>query len=268
MVFNQDMVNYRVKRDEALSIVGIEGDRLRLLHSDGKPRHVAPERGRIRYRLEVYETQPIEVRAGDRIRWTRNDRTRDLVNGERAEVTAITGTRVRFLLDDGRELSLGHDDPQLRHLDHAWSATVHAAQGSTADGVIAVLDSGMGALTDRSTFYVEISRARDSAVVLTDNCEQLVEVLEAHTGERATALEAAGAEVAPDAEVAAIPGEGAGVVAARGLDGSGGEGAERVHDPVPGGGLPGVDRAHAGAGCRVSGPSGGRRRSGGRPACL
>ena len=35
-----------------------------------------------RYRLEVYETRPIEIRAGDRIRWTRNDKARDLVNGE------------------------------------------------------------------------------------------------------------------------------------------------------------------------------------------
>ena len=205
VLFNQDLVNYRVKKDEELTVTGIEDDRLLLLHPDGRPRHVAPERGRTRYRLEVYETQPIEIRAGDRIRWTRKDRKRDLVNGERAEVAAITKDRVRFLLADGRKLSLRHDDPQLRHIDHAWSSTVHGAQGSTADGVIAVLDSGHGALTDQSTFYVEISRARDSAVVLTDNCEQLVEVLEAHTGERASALEATGEAIGPEPEPVRIP---------------------------------------------------------------
>ena len=205
VLFNRDHVNYRVRKDEALTVSGIDDDRLLLLHPDGRPRYVAPHRGRNRYRLEVYEIRPIEIRAGDRIRWTRNDKARNLVNGERAEVTAVTATRVRFLLDDGRKLSLRHDDPQLRHLDHAWSSTVHGAQGSTADGVIAVLDSGHGALTDQSTFYVEISRARDSAVVLTDNCEQLVEVLEAHTGERATALEAVSEEIGPDAEVVSVP---------------------------------------------------------------
>ena len=205
VLFNQDMVNFRVKKDEVLTVTGIDRDRLLLRHPDGRPRHVVPERGRTRYRIEVYETRPIEIRAGDRIRWTRNDRKRDLVNGEQAEVAAIAKDRVRLLLADGRTLSLRHDDPQLRHLDHAWSSTVHGAQGSTADGVIAVLDSGHGALTDQSTFYVEISRARDSAVVLTDNCEQLVEVLEAHTGERATALEAVGEEIGPDAEDLSIP---------------------------------------------------------------
>ena len=193
VVFNQDLVHYRVKGDEALTVTGIEEDRVLLVHPDGRPRRIKPA-GSIRYRLEVYETEPIEIRAGDRIRWTRNDRKRDLVNGEQSEVAEITRTRVRFRLADGGTLSLRHDDPQLRHLDHAWSSTVHGAQGSTADGVIAVLDSGQGALTDQSTFYVEISRARDSAVVLTDNREDLVEALEAHTGERATALEAVGEE--------------------------------------------------------------------------
>ena len=206
VLFNQDMVNFRVRKDEVLTVTGIDRDRLLLMHPDGRPRHVVPERGRTRYRIEVYETRPIEIRAGDRIRWTRNDRKRELVNGEQAEVAAITKDRVRLLLADGRKLLLKHDDPQLRHIDHAWSSTVHGVQGRAADGVIAVLDSGMGALTDQSVFYVEISRARESAVVLTDNCEQLVEVLEAHTGERATALEAVGEEIGPDAEDLSIPG--------------------------------------------------------------
>ena len=191
VVFHQDLVNYRVKADDACTVTGIEGDHVLLSHPDGKPRRIAPE-GNIRYRLEVYESRPIELQAGDRIRWTRNDKARALVNGEVAEIVAITGKRVRLLTADGAELSLKHDDPQLRHIDHAWSSTVHGAQGSTADGVIAVLDSGHGLLTDQATFYVEISRARDSVMVLTDNGEQLIETLEANTGKRATALEAIG----------------------------------------------------------------------------
>ena len=190
VVFNQDLVNYRLKKDEILTVTGIEGDRVQLLHPEGGPRSIRPLEGSIRYRLDVYETRPIEIRAGDRIRWTRNDKARTLINGERAEVTGIAGGRVRFRLEDGRSLSLKVDDPQLRHIDHAWSSTVHGAQGITADGVIAVLDSSHGALTDQSTFYVEISRARDQVVVLTDNLVELVEVLEANTGERATAIEA------------------------------------------------------------------------------
>ncbi len=200
VVFNQDLVNYRLRKDEILTVTGVDRDRVELRHPDGKPRRIRPA-GPIRYRYDVYETRPIEIRAGDRIRWTRNDRERTLINGERAEVIGIGRGRVRLALEDGRTVSLKEDDPQLRHIDHAWSATVHGAQGSTAEGVIAVLDSSHRALTDQSTFYVEISRARRNAVVLTDNLEQLVEVLESNTGERATAWEAVGEErVEPDAE--------------------------------------------------------------------
>ena len=199
VVFHQDLLHYRLKKDEVLTVTGVDAERVHLLHPDGKPRRFRP-RGAIRYRLDVYETRTIEIRAGDRIRWTRNDAKRSLINGERAEVLSIVGGRVRLRRADGRAFSLRVDDPQLRHIDHAWSSTVHGAQGSTADGVIAVLDSGHGALADQSTFYVEISRARDRVAVLTDNREQLVEVLEANTGERATALEAVGERIGPDVE--------------------------------------------------------------------
>ncbi|MCY4608621.1 MAG: relaxase domain-containing protein [bacterium] len=202
VVFHQDLVNYRVKADDACTVTGIEGDHVLLSHPDGTARRIRPE-GNIRYRLEVYETRAIELQAGDRIRWTRNDKMRSLVNGEQAEIVAITSTRVRVRTADGSTLSLKHEDPQLRHIDHAWSSTVHGAQGSTADGVIAVLDSGHGLLTDQATFYVEISRARDHVMVLTDNSEQLIETLEANTGERATALEAVG--VTPDELRASLP---------------------------------------------------------------
>ena len=199
VVFNQDLVNYRLRKDEVLTVAGTDGDRVELLHPDGGVRHIRPA-GSIRYRFDVYETHQIELRAGDRIRWTRNDRARALINGERAEVTEIARGRVRLRLEDGRAVSLKKDDPQLRHLDHAWSSTVHGAQGTTAEGVIAVLDSSHRALTDQSTFYVEISRPRRNAVVLTDNLEQLVEVLESNTGDRATAWEALGEEIEPETQ--------------------------------------------------------------------
>ncbi len=202
VVFHQDKVNYRLKKDEALTVTGIDGERVALRHPDGGPRHIKPA-GRVRYYLDVYEPRPIEIRAGDRIRWTRNDHGRRLINGERAEVAAIARGRVRLVLEDGREVSLRAEDPQLRHIDYAWSSTVHGAQGSTADGVIAVLDTSHRALTDQSTFYVEISRARDRAVVLTDNLDELVEMLEANTGERATALDAVGEPIEEDVQVLA-----------------------------------------------------------------
>ena len=152
--------------------------------------------GEIRYRLDLHETQTIAIRAGDRIRWTRGDRARGLDNGAVAGILSIGRRRLKLLTDDGRVLDWRHDDPQLRHMLHAWASTVHAAQGMTRDRAIAVADAGHGHLGGLQSFYVQISRARDTAVVLTDDRESLAAALEADSGERLTALEALGEDIA------------------------------------------------------------------------
>ena len=68
---------------------------------------------------EVYRAETVELRAGDRIRWTRNDTGLGVVNSGAAEVLGIRNGRVTFVLEDGRKLILTPGDPQLRHLDHA-----------------------------------------------------------------------------------------------------------------------------------------------------
>jgi len=150
-----------------------------------QPRRVGGRRGAV----EVYRAETIELRAGDRIRWTRNDAGLGLVNSHTAEVHSVERGGVSFRLEDGRMLALGKDAPQLRHLDHAWASTVHAFQGRTVDNVIAVMEANHPHLTTQKSFYVEISRARHRAELVTDDAGALRERLEAATGERVSALE-------------------------------------------------------------------------------
>ena len=111
------------------------------------------------------------------------------MNGGEAEILEIGYKRVRFR-DGEREFGLALDDPQLRHLDHAYCTTVHAAQGKTARAAIAVLDAGGAA--DRALFHVEISRVTDEFLLLTDDREALIELIEARMGSEDGALEALG----------------------------------------------------------------------------
>ena len=180
---------YRVEAGDACPVTGIADGRVLMDHPDGRPRRIDPAKP-VRYRLDVFETRTIQLQTGDRVRWTRNDKRRGLVNGGKAEILGIGPRKVRLKTEDGRTLCFSRADPQLRHLDHAYSSTVHGAQSITADNVIAVLDSG--GMADQSMFYVEISRARDNVALLTDNLDDLVERLEADTGKQMTALEAVG----------------------------------------------------------------------------
>ena len=151
-----------------------------------EPARLAARRGGV----EVYAVNATELRRGDRICWTRNDRRHGLVNSGTAEVTAVGHAAVAFRLEDGRALTLPGNDPQLRHVDRAWAATVHAFQGRTVDRVIAAMEAEHAHLTTQKTFYVEISRARLHAELVTDDRRALRARLEAATGERIAALEA------------------------------------------------------------------------------
>ena len=198
-----------------------------------KPGEIAGRRGG----SEVYRTEGIELRAGDRIRWTRNDAGLGLVNSRTAEVLSVAGGRVTFALEDGKKLELGRNDPQLRHLDHAWASTVHAFQGRTVDNVIAAMEARHPHLTSQKSFYVEISRARDRAELVTDDAAELRAQLQAVTGERIAALEGIGemkrkapqkaSEVAPSRGLRPERGAGEGI----GKDRDGAKSPAKAHEP-------------------------------------
>ena len=188
---------------DVCTVMGAEDGHVVLEGPDGSERRFRPSGNAATY-LGLYDTERIEVRAGERIRWTRNrkapaprfghPRQPDLVNGGEAEIVDIDRQRVLFRDDAGRTFPLRRKDPQLRHLDHAWCSTVHGAQGRTARTVIAVLDA-YGA-TDQAMFHVEVSRASESFQLLTDDREALVEMLEARPDREDGALEALGLDPA------------------------------------------------------------------------
>ena len=199
--FHRD--HYGCRRDDICTVIGIEEGRVVLAHPDGEARRFQPS-GNAAWYLRICDTERIELRAGERIRWTRNrkapprsfghTRAPDLVNGGEAEIVEIGYRRVRLRDGEGCEFNLALTDPQLRHLDHAYCSTVHAVQGRTARAAIAVLDAGGAA--DRELFHVELSRVSDKFLLLTDDREALIELLEARPVMEDGALEALGVDPA------------------------------------------------------------------------
>ena len=195
VAFHRPYRRIGVEKGDERRVAGVDHEaRTVLLEGAGggtvawKPAEIGGRRGG----TEVYRAEGIELRAGDRIRWTRNDAGLGLVNSRTAEVAGVKDGRVTFRLEDGRKLELGQGDPQLRHLDHAWASTVHAFQGRTVDNVIAAMEARHPHLTTQKSFYVEISRARDRAELVTDDATELRARLETATGERIAALEGIG----------------------------------------------------------------------------
>ncbi len=241
VAFHRSYKTLGVDKGDERRVAGVDHKSHTVMLEGGDGRTVPWKPGRIAGRTggaEVFRAEGIELRAGDRIRWTRNDKGLGLVNSRTAEVASVKDGRVAFRLEDGRMLDMKAGDPQLRHLDHAWASTVHAFQGRTVDNVIAAMEANHPHLTTQKSFYVEISRARDRAELVTDDAARLREQLETATGERVSALEGIG-EAARDApakgmEAAANAGRIAGreAEATRDTDRCGSEAAGKETEPV------------------------------------
>ena len=216
VAFHRPYKRLGVEKGDELRVAGVDAGAGRVTLEGRGGGTVAWEPGRIAARaggVEVYRVESMELRAGDRIRWTRNDAGLGLVNSQTAEVTEVRDGAVRFRLEDGRMLDMQAGDPQLRHIDRAWASTVHAFQGRTVDTVIAAIEVNHPNLTNQKMLYVEISRARDRAELVTDDRAALKEQLEALAGERIAALEALGegkAKAPEAAKAAGMDGESAG----------------------------------------------------------
>ena len=139
---------------------------------------------------EAFAAQPMQLKTGDRIQFTRNDRDAGRINGLRGTVSGvdIIERTATISLENGREQTLSLDAPRDQHVRHGYVETAFAAQGRTADQVLIHADSKAINLTDQRTFYVAVSRAREGAVLVTDSEAKLVAAIAERAGVRQTAL--------------------------------------------------------------------------------
>jgi ATP-dependent exoDNAse (exonuclease V) alpha subunit len=191
--FSRDYAAKGVRRGESFAIAAIDPERGRIALEgrDGRSLDWHPRQWGAG-KAEVFEPKPMELRTGDSVQFTRNDREAGRVNGLCGTVTSIDsdsgGATVK--LANGREQKLDLSDPRDAHLRHAYVQTAHAAQGQTAERVLIHADSRSTNLVDQKMLYVALSRARAEAVVVTDDKDRLVRAIYERAGEKQTAMTA------------------------------------------------------------------------------
>lgn len=144
--------------------------------------------------IDVYEgNRALRVAEGDRLVAKANIGAQEVHSGKAVRIKNGTQLDVTRVCDDaivvrdreGTELAIGRNI----QIDHAYAQTVHQAQGQDYAHVIAHAESKRENLASLSSLYVTISRARESAVMVSDSKEKLVETLERNTGQKATAMD-------------------------------------------------------------------------------
>jgi conjugative relaxase-like TrwC/TraI family protein len=189
--FARDYADKGITKREALTVQGIDPAKnaVALEKSDGsivdwRPRQWGAGKS------EAFTPGTIELMKGDRIEFTRNDRTQSRENGGRAHIISVSPEEqtARIRLDNGKLQTLDLTQSTDQHLRHGYVQTAHAAQGRTAERVMIHADSKATNLVDQKSFYVAISRAKDSATIYTNDRGKLISAINERAGLAQTAL--------------------------------------------------------------------------------
>ena len=145
-----------------------------------------------RDRLELTEKKDLHLREGDHVRWTANDKPRQLFNAALARIVSVDATGVTVETAAQTRLTLDLGDPMLSRLDLAYALNMHMAQGVTTDKAITVMSSHERNLSNQRLFNVGVTRVRDELTMVVDDKDKLARQLDLNPGNKTSALEAVG----------------------------------------------------------------------------
>lgn len=114
--------------------------------------------------LDLAEPRQAEIRVGEKLLVTKNDKRKGLVNGEILTVSGISENG-EIRTKEGKTIPANNP-----HLVHGYAVTSHKSQGKTVDAVVVC-----AAKLDAKTAYVAASRGRESCSVHTPKKKELME---------------------------------------------------------------------------------------------
>jgi len=161
----KDFISLGMRRGDLATVVqGGEGI-IQLERADGINVDWRPA---VQTNMLAYKSINREFSIGDLIRFTSNDYSTGVTNGDRAVVSSIDEENhlITMLKMDGSSVIL--DINQSSHLDHGYCTTVHSSQGQTTHRILMEADTA-SLTSNENLFYVAISRAQSEVVIYTDD---------------------------------------------------------------------------------------------------
>ncbi|MDR3416066.1 MAG: MobF family relaxase [Nevskia sp.] len=192
--FQQDYRSLGVARGELYRIAAVYADHVVARSAAGREIAYTPARLSAKG-FQLGRVEAREVAPGERLRVTGTDRELGIRNGERGQVESISGETLVLRTDQGERKVLKAD--RVLPVEHGYAATGHSAQGLGADRVLLDKDA-QAKTTDHRSFYTDLTRARQAAVVYTNDRSALPEAI-LRQSQKTAALDVAGQrQRAPD----------------------------------------------------------------------
>ena len=151
--------------EATITAVDEERNSITLLDKNGKSKEVSlSEHGD---KLSLFQKAQKEFSQGDKIIFTKKDKSLQLNNGDIAVVKEISKDGFLTVESNKREIKI--NTKEYSYIDHAYAITNHKAQGQTSERAIFVGDSR---LSNQNAFYVALTRAKTHISIFTQDKEQ------------------------------------------------------------------------------------------------
>lgn len=116
-------------------------------------------------------TKQIELAAGDRVIFKKNDKKLNVLNGSLGQIESVDKNgNLCIKLDTGE--SRQFNIASYSHIDYSYAVTNYASQGMSINRALCDMSSS-GRRQSRNDLYVDISRAKYDVIVFTDDKEAL-----------------------------------------------------------------------------------------------
>ena len=187
LLFSEDMPEHGIKARQRVPVIGLGEDggkttlRLRVRDESGKPRERDVDL-RDLSNFNTFRTVPMELKAGDRIRWRRSDEKLGIKAQSMAVITKVDAGAywewANLQTEDGKELELSPHHPIFEGSDYAFNLSKWEFKEKAVENVIAVTGGKRPALGVVRDIRTELDRKAGNAVLLTTDSKSLNEQLE------------------------------------------------------------------------------------------
>ncbi|MDP1573758.1 MAG: toprim domain-containing protein [Coxiellaceae bacterium] len=144
--------------------------------------------------IELYDVRNIEINPGERIKFTKTDRDRNI----RANLSLIVESidiknktiTAKTAQDEKHTIYSNENNDQ--HVDYSYCSTTHGLQAATSKSVFILSNSYNKLSNTMRQLYVALTRAQEKAIIFTDDKEKIKRQIIWNEGEKASALESMG----------------------------------------------------------------------------
>ncbi len=144
--------------------------------------------------LELFSSEVINIQSGDKLKWTKSDKERQLLAHDSLRVVSVNAKDQIIAVKDENNniLQIDLQQRQNSHLDYSYTSTVHGLQGATAKNVMVLLDSNNKQSNTMRLMYVAATRATHNASIYTDDINAIKRQISNTRGDKSSALESMG----------------------------------------------------------------------------